>query len=261
MSRPWAAKQSPPRAGPAPRRCVSPPVRPGGPFEVSKRFMKRYGRTYAFLRLTFSPLHRCRGFRRELSQALAANPPGRVVLNLGCGPHRPAGRRDIVNLDAEAFREVDVVADVQALPFRDSCADLVLNLDLLEHVPDPRLLVGETWRVLRPGGRTLAFIPFLYPVHPAPADYCRFTPQGLELLFQDFSACRVGVASGPTSAVLLALRDWAATAGSLGFRPLYDLVYALFSVATFPLKYLDEGLVCLPTAGLAAGAFYVAACK
>ncbi|MEW5775156.1 MAG: methyltransferase domain-containing protein [Thermodesulfobacteriota bacterium] len=223
--------------------------------------MKRHGRLYTALRRTFSPLHRCRPFHRELSRVMDRNPPGRVVLNLGSGPFRLRRCRHAVNLDFQPFPEVDVVADVLALPLRDGCADLVLNLDLLEHVPDPRRLMRETFRVLRPGGETLAFIPFLYPVHLAPADYRRFTPQGLEALYGEFSSCRVGVASGPMCATLLALRDLAATAGSLGWRPMYDLLFVLFSVAAAPFKVLDEALVRLPTAGHAAGAFFVSAVK
>lgn len=260
MLKRWDAGLSP-GAGPAAELRAPPAAGPEGPFAAAKRYMKRHGRLYTALRRTFSPLHRCHTFHRELSRVLARNPPGQVVLNLGSGPFRLRGCAHSVNLDMELLPGVDVVADVQALPLADSCADLVLHLDILEHVRDPRALVRETHRVLRAGGEVLAFVPFLYPVHHAPADFGRFTPQGLEALFGGFAACRVGVAAGPLCATLLVLRDLTATAGSLGWRPLYDLIYVLFSVAAAPVKLLDETLVRLPTAPLSAGAYYVAATK
>lgn len=261
MTRQWDVGPSPPRSGPAAGLRIQPAGAREGPFDAAKQYMKRHGRIYTALRRAFSPLHRCRGFHRELSRVLARNPRGQIVLNLGSGPARLRGCSHGVNLDLQPLPGVDVVADAHALPLADGCADLVLNLDILEHVRDPRAVVQETHRVLRVGGEVLAFVPFLYPVHYAPTDYRRYTPQGLEALFADFASCRVEVASGPLCAALLVLRDLAATAGSLGWRPLYDLIYVLFSVAAAPVKLLDEALVLLPTAQLSAGAYYVVATK
>lgn len=40
----------------------------------------------------------------------------------------------------------------ERLPFRDSCFDCTLTLQVLEHVPNPKLLLQEIYRVLKPGG-------------------------------------------------------------------------------------------------------------
>lgn len=45
-----------------------------------------------------------------------------------------------------------VVGDVLRLPFRDGGFDAAVCLEVIEHVPDPALLVAELARVLRPGG-------------------------------------------------------------------------------------------------------------
>jgi ubiquinone/menaquinone biosynthesis C-methylase UbiE len=43
----------------------------------------------------------------------------------------------------------------EQLPFVDASFDLVIAWDVVEHVQDPRLLLAELARVLRPGGRAL----------------------------------------------------------------------------------------------------------
>lgn len=43
-------------------------------------------------------------------------------------------------------------SDAEALPFRDGVFDLVLCLQMLEHVPGPEHVVREITRVLKPGG-------------------------------------------------------------------------------------------------------------
>jgi SAM-dependent methyltransferase len=53
--------------------------------------------------------------------------------------------------------------DIQALSWDDGTFDLELTSETLEHVPDPRLALRETRRVLRPGGRH----DFTVPVDPA----------------------------------------------------------------------------------------------
>ena len=45
------------------------------------------------------------------------------------------------------------------LSYPDASFDLVLTSDTLEHVPDPRLALRETRRVLRAGGRHVFTVP------------------------------------------------------------------------------------------------------
>jgi ubiquinone/menaquinone biosynthesis C-methylase UbiE len=45
------------------------------------------------------------------------------------------------------------------LSYDDATFDLVLTSDTLEHVPDPRVALRETHRVLRPGGRHVFTVP------------------------------------------------------------------------------------------------------
>jgi SAM-dependent methyltransferase len=112
-----------------------------------------------------------------------------TVLDIGCADRRmecllPPGC-DYLALDFPATGRLlygarpDVFADASRLPMVDACVDTVLILDVVEHLRFPREALREILRVLRPGGRVLLSVPFLYPIHDAPHDYQRYTTHGL----------------------------------------------------------------------------------
>jgi len=57
-----------------------------------------------------------------------------------------------------------VCGDALALPFRDGCFDVIFHQGVLEHFRDPRPLLMENSRVLRPGGELLVDVP--QTLHP-----------------------------------------------------------------------------------------------
>lgn len=78
----------------------------------------------------------------------------------------------------------DIYANASVLPLMTECADTVLLLDVLEHLPDPESSITEIYRILKPGKGFIIQIPFMYPVHDAPLDFTRWTPYGLKRLMQ-----------------------------------------------------------------------------
>ena len=100
------------------------------------------------------------------AQISAAPRPGAVLLDVACGggllgPHlEGTGYAHVgVDLSGSAVRVARehgmryvVRGDVNALPFPDVFADVVVAGEILEHVPDLRAVVAECCRVLRPGG-------------------------------------------------------------------------------------------------------------
>ncbi len=69
----------------------------------------------------------------------------------------------------------DVQADAALLPFAGQSFDIVICAELLEHVPNPAPVLAQAWHVLKPGGRLLISVPFLYRIHGDPYDYGRYT--------------------------------------------------------------------------------------
>lgn len=94
----------------------------------------------------------------------------KVVLDLGCGEGygakmlKEAGAKKVIGIDVD--REVIGQAnknysstkvsfqtgDAQKLTFKDKSFDLVVSLELIEHLPDYRRYLKEVRRVLKPGG-------------------------------------------------------------------------------------------------------------
>jgi SAM-dependent methyltransferase len=116
-----------------------------------------------------------------------------ALLDAGCGrqPYRPLFTRvsSYVGVDvptsAHAFRPGTVLFDGVRLPFQDAAFDVCLSTEVLEHVRKPVDFLRECRRVLRPGGRLLVTVPFVFPQHEAPHDYARYTSFGLVELVRD----------------------------------------------------------------------------
>lgn len=125
------------------------------------------------------------------------------LLDLGCGKVPLFGMyRPLVSSvtcvdwpnSLHGGKHVDQFVDLNGpLPFNDSAFDTVLATDLLEHIAKPDALFGEMGRVLRPGGKIIVGVPFLYPIHEEPHDYHRYTEFKLQQLCDDTGLCDVGI--------------------------------------------------------------------
>jgi len=129
--------------------------------------------------------------RRAEHQALSRVSLTGEVLDLG-GDSRSTYRRffkgsaefTLVNLSPESAP--DIVHDLERpLPVASAAFDGVLLVNVLEHIFNYQQLLAESARVLKPGGQIVVVVPFLFPVHPSPHDYWRFTGDALAKILAD----------------------------------------------------------------------------
>jgi SAM-dependent methyltransferase len=146
--------------------------------------------------------------RRPLVDWLQAqNVEGAQVLDVGCGD-RPYAELfpGAVGFDVPGNPRADLHGSIDAIPVEDASFDVVLCLQVLEHVPDPAAAVRELRRVVRRGGRVLLSTHGIYPFHPNPDDLWRWTHQGLERLFltnAEWASVTVRPGAGTVSTVAM----------------------------------------------------------
>ncbi len=76
----------------------------------------------------------------------------------------------------------DRLLDMTRLDLADESVDALTSVFALEHVFEYDKAIAEMRRVLKPGGRLLLVVPFLYYYHAAPDDFFRFSLPALEKL-------------------------------------------------------------------------------
>lgn len=85
------------------------------------------------------------------------------------------GSYESINI-AEEMEPTYLVARGGAFPIDADTFDMVLSVNTLEHVYEMDIALREIVRVLKPGGRIVFAVPFLFRVHGSPDDYNRPTP-------------------------------------------------------------------------------------
>lgn len=181
--------------------------------------------------------------------------PAGTTLHAGSGTRIVPG--DCLNIDLFPFPGVDALADLEALPFRDGAFAAATCDQVLEHVPNPQRVALELERVVRSGGLIHVASPFVFPWHPSPSDYTRWTQQGLAALFPNSELVERGVMAGPCSALTALLAAFFATLLCFGSRSLQSVLQYLFLILFAPIKFFDLALAHMPGAELCAANFYV----
>jgi SAM-dependent methyltransferase len=128
-------------------------------------------------------------FLLDVSAHLA---PGALVVDGGAGnckhknffPHVRYIAFDFKTRRKRDYGEIDLSANLYQLPFRTDTFEAAINVEVLEHLKEPREVLKELCRVLRPGGNLFLIAPQGFQEHGMPHDYFRFTSSGLRYLFE-----------------------------------------------------------------------------
>ncbi len=216
--------------------------------------IKKYNKVYSALIEIISPVYPQPFF--DAKRIIRNEIKGKNVVALNLGSGNSDFGADLLNVDLLPYQNVDVICDIENIPFKDNSVDYIINIAVLEHVPNPQKVIAEIHRILKPGGKIYSFIPFMQPFHASPYDFQRFTYEGMKKQFKDFEILNLKPI-GPTSGMLWVTQEWLALVFSFGIKPLHTFLYLFFMILTFPIKFLDVILQYYPMSKNMASGFSI----
>lgn len=167
------------------------------------------------------------------------------VLDVGCGrmPYKSlilsaqsrATHYIGLDLPTDNYDPPDLSWNGQTIPLPDRSVDSAMLTEVLEHCPDPKAVMKEVHRVLRPGGFLFLTVPFIWPIHNVPDDEFRYTPFSLRRILETagFSDARIEATGGRHAVLAVILGLWVRR------RPLTSRVHvatkAVLSVLLWPV--------------------------
>jgi SAM-dependent methyltransferase len=156
-----------------------------------KQYIRRQQYAPGWVGLFLNPFYHSRRGLRIAIRCLAPQMRGNV-LDVGCGrkPYQDLFRvTEYVGLEIDtpenrANKSADFYYDGASFPFDTGIYDGAICNQVLEHVFIPDQFLSEIRRVLKPGGKLLLTVPFVWDEHEKPHDYARYTSFGLKSLLR-----------------------------------------------------------------------------
>lgn len=157
---------------------------------------------------------------RHINNLSKVLPENQLIVDYGCGtsPYShlfKKNRNRYLRVDIGQNKLADIkIKEGDLLPLKKASADLILSTQVLEHVNDLNLYLSECARILKKSGRLLISTHGIWPYHPSPEDYRRFTSLGLryEIEKHGFKILNCFRLLGPFSAItqytLLVIADY-----------------------------------------------------
>ncbi len=109
-----------------------------------------------------------------------------IIVDYGCGdaPYRKlfeALANTYIGIDIQKGTSVNIVTfEGQKIKLPDEYCDVVISTQVLEHVKNVDFYLKESNRILKKGGLLILSTHGIWPYHPYPQDYRRWTKKGLE---------------------------------------------------------------------------------
>jgi SAM-dependent methyltransferase len=115
------------------------------------------------------------------------------LLDIGCGK-MPYKKHILNNSKVEKYVGLDIEVAITydtavkpdytwdgiKMPFESNSFECAFGTEVLEHCPEPEIILKEVHRVLKDEGVFFFTVPFLWNLHEVPHDEYRYTPFSLE---------------------------------------------------------------------------------
>lgn len=160
-------------------------------FEKLKYIIKKQDFSPGVLGFFINPFYFARKALADNIKKLSPEIRGRV-LDVGCGNKPYQGMfmyTEYIGLEIESDENrkkkvADFFYDGKKFPFSDNEFDSLVVNQVLEHVFNPDEFLDEIRRVLKPNGKLLLTVPFVWDEHEQPYDYARYSSFGLKFLLE-----------------------------------------------------------------------------
>jgi len=160
---------------------------------------------------------------------------GRKVLEVGACDVNGSLRPVIESWNPSSYTGIDVCpgpgvdevvpAERSLERFGPGSFDLVISTEMLEHVPDWKVVVANLKGLVRDGGTLLLTTRSRgYPFHAHPGDFWRFEPEDMERIFSEFSIVRLERDPGRPGVFLKAVKRQGPPPADLSGIAIYSMV-------------------------------------
>lgn len=82
------------------------------------------------------------------------------------------------------YSQLDINGDLRDIPLENSSVDVIISIQVFEHLPEPWKVLAEFNRILKVDGCVFITCPQGEPQHQVPYDFFRYTPFGLRSLLE-----------------------------------------------------------------------------
>lgn len=112
---------------------------------------------------------------------------------------------NIKTFDADPKWGPDLIGDITNTSFSDNYWDVIVCVQVIEHIPNIWSLPKELERIIVSGGFVVIDCPWDYPYHAEPpsfGDYWRISKDGMRVLFSNFELIDIVEGKNNTSCLL-----------------------------------------------------------
>jgi SAM-dependent methyltransferase len=187
-----------------------------------------------------------------------------TLIDIGCGkmPYREylLENSNIINyigLDIKTAKVYDTnispdyTWDGIKMPFENNQYDCAIATEVLEHCPDPKVILKETYRILKPGAPFIFTVPFLWPLHEVPHDEYRYTPFALNRILDEcgFKKIEIKALGGWNASLAQMLALWVRRSKMSKYsrfllsRMLFPVYYFLIKTDKCPSEFKERTMI------------------
>lgn len=219
-----------------------------------------------FYQHDYHVLHRLYGTLEKIAKQYFPTPKG-VLVDYGCGstPYKELFLpyvNSYTGVDIGNNRQADILtAENTKIPLAGKSVDIILSTQVLEHVDKSNFYFAEARRLLKNSGLLLLSTHGVWPYHPYPTDYHRWTRSGLENALKEhgFKCLKIVSILGPfaciTQFTLLLIAERLINKGFFS-----KILLSIFSLTGNSIIWLEDKLF-PPTATSDASLYVICAKK